>query len=320
MKKFTKIVLIIAAVFAITGFGFVIAGSVTAGGMGVLREQLRSGELNFDNWHFEDGVYYHKDGTNHHEKVKVGLSGIVKESSNLLPIGTEQIEEIFSKEVKRIEVDTDLGSITVKQTNDDKLKVSLYDGYTKYYSAKENGDTLSISYDVSGHTFKQGPKIIVELPKHMELEVLYVDTDLGEVILQDLEESLQMIEVYSDLGNVQIEDCKTHEVSTLIVNAALGNIVIEDSKFKEADLNAALGNVEFSGKVTGDMTVQADMGNIEVELDGKEKDYNIRMEADMGDVIYNRVKQKGDFNLQQEEAGGDIVLSCDIGNVELEFE
>lgn len=320
MKKFTKIVLIIAAVFAIAGFGFVIAGSVTAGGMGVLREQLRSGELNFDNWHFEDGVYYHKDGTNHHEKVKVGLSGIVKESSSLLPIGTEQTEEIFSKEVKGIEVDTDLANITVKQTNDDKLKVSLYDGYTKYYSAKENGDTLSISYDVAGHTFKQGPKIIVELPKHMELEELYIDTDLGEAILQDIEESLRMIEVYSDLGNIRIEDCKIYEESSVIVKAALGNIEIEDSKFGEADLNAALGNVEFSGKVTGDMTVQADMGNIEVELDGKEKNYNIRMEADMGDVTYNNQKQGKSFSHNGEDAEVEIVLTCSMGNVELSFD
>ena len=190
----------------------------------------------------------------------------------------------------------------------------------KYYNVKENGDTLSVSYDVAGRTFKQGPKIIVELPKHMELEGLYVDTDLGEVILQDLEESLNVIEVYSDLGNIRIEDCKAHEASTLTVNAALGDVEIEDSKFGEADLNAALGNVDFSGKVTGNMTVQVNMGNIEVELDGKEKDYNIRMEAEMGEVIFNGRKQDDNYTVQQENAIGDIELKCDMGNIELDFE
>jgi len=320
MKKFTKIVLIIAAVFVVTGVGFVIAGSVTAGGMGALREQLRSGELNFDNWHFEDGIYYHKDGSNHHGDVRIDMSDIVQEGMNLLPVGTEQAEDEFSKTVKRIELDTDLASITVKQTNDDKLKVSLREGYTKYYNAKENGDTLSISYDVSGHTFKQGPKIIVELPEHMELKELYIDNDLGEVVLQDLEESLRMIEVYADLGNVRIEECKAYKEGTLVVEAALGNIEVEDSKFGKVDLNANMGNVDFNGKVTGDITVQADMGNVEVELDGKEKDYNIRMKANMGDVIYNSEKQNGDFNLQQEDAIGEIVLTCAMGNVELEFD
>ena len=314
MKKFTKITLIIAAVLVVIGLGFIIAGSVTAGGAGVLREQLRSGDLNFGNWHFEDGVYY-RGG------VEVDVSDVVGDAMNLLPVGTEASKNEFAEEISHLEVDVDLANITIKNTDAAYAKVSLEEGYMKYYEAKVNGDTLHVNYDVSGHNFKQGPKIVIELPKDMQLESIYIDTDLGEVNLLEMKQSIDTLEINSDLGNIRIEDCKVTGNCTM--NAALGNIVVEDSDFRRIDMNADMGNIDFSGKVEGDITAQADMGNIEVELDGKESDYNIELGSDMGDVKYKGQKQNGmggSFTYYQENAIGDIVLNCDMGNVELEFD
>ncbi len=314
MKKFTKIVLIITAVFVITGLGFVIAGSVTAGGAGVLREQLKSGDLNFGNWHFDDGVYY-RGG------VEVDMSDVVGDALNLLPVGTEASKNEFSEDISKLNVDADLANISIKNTDAAHVKVSLEEGYTKYYEAKVSGDTLYVNYDVAGHSFKQGPKIVIELPKDMQLESIYIDTDLGEVNLLEVKQSIGTLEIISDLGNIRVEDCKVDGNCTL--NAALGNIVVDDACFRRIDMNADMGNIEFSGKVEGDITAQADMGNIEVELDGKESDYNIDLSSDMGDVKYKGQKQSGmggSFTYYQEDAIGDIVLNCDMGNVELEFD
>lgn len=314
MKKFTKISLIITAVLVIMGLGFIIAGSVTAGGVAVLREQLRSGDLNFGNWHFEDGVYY-KGG------VEVDVTDVVSDAMNLLPVGTEASKNEFTENIANLNVDVDLANITIKNTDATYAKVSLEEGYRKYYEAKVDGDTLYVNYDVAGHNFKQGPKIVIELPKEMQLETIYIDTDLGEVKLLEIKQPVGVLEINSDLGNIHVEGC---EVSgNAIMTAALGNITIDDSEFKRIDLSADMGNIEFAGKVEGDITAQADMGNIEVELDGKESDYNIELSADMGDVKYKDQKQSGmggSFTYYQEEAIGDIVLNCDMGNVELEFD
>lgn len=314
MKKFTKITLIIAAILAVIGFGFIIAGSVTAGGAGALTAQLRSGELNFGNWHFEDGVYY-KGG------VDVDLTDVVGDAMNLLPVGTEKAENEFTENITTLELDVDLANITIESADVNQIRATLKEGYTRYYEVDVDGDTLHISYDVAGHSFKQGPKIVVEVPKQMALENIYIDTDLGEVSLLDLEQPMQVLEINSDLGNILVEDCKVNGNCTL--TAAMGNIVIDNSCFKKIDMSAGMGNIEFSGTVEGDITAQADMGNIEVELDGKEEDYNIELGADMGEVKYKGQKQSGmggSFTYYQENAIGDIVLKCDMGNVELEFE
>ena len=314
MKKFTKITLIIIAVFVVIGMGFIIAGSVTAGGAGVLREQLRSGELNFGNWHFEDGVYY-KGG------IEVDVTDAVTDAMQMLPVGTEATKSEFSEKISALEIDTDLANITIKTTDTTQVKVELQEGYKKYFEAEVKGGTLYVTYDVKGKSFKQGPKITVELPKEMTPENIRIDTDLGEVRLLGVKQPVENLEIKSALGNVRVEECEVKEKCVLI--ASLGNIHIEDSSFGEIDMDAAMGNIEFSGEADGDLFAKAAMGNIEVELDGREEDYNIEMSTGMGDVKYKGQRQEGmggSYQCYTENPIGDIILDCDMGNVELEFD
>ena len=314
MKKFTRVILIIVAIFVITGMGFVIAGSVTAGGLGVLRQQLKSGDLNFGNWHFEDGVYY-KGG------IEVDVTDAVTGAAQMLPVGTETDKCEFTEAISVIEIDADLANITVKETDAHHVKVQLQDGYQKYFEAKVKGDTLHVSYYVNGKSFKQGPKITVELPHGMAVDCIDIDTDLGEVNLLGISQPTTKVDIRSSLGNIRVDDCSVKEDCTL--NTSLGNIDIKDSVFGKIDLNASLGNIVFTGKVDSDMFAKASMGNIEVELDGREEDYNIELSADMGDVNYKGQKQEGmggSYKCHTENPIGEIVLDCDMGNVELEFE
>lgn len=313
MKKFTKISLIIVGIMVVLGLGFVIAGSVMAGGASTMIAQLRSGELNFGNWHFEDGIYYNGD-------VKVDVSDMVEESIALLPVGSEHVTNEFSEKITRLEVDTDLANITIKAADVEKLTVSLEEGYLTYYDVKVSGDTMYVSYDVGARNFKQGPKIIMEVPTQMALEDIYVSTDMGEIRVTDME-VLSNLELDSDLGNIWVENCKVDGDCT--ATAALGNIDMENSYFKKIDMSADMGNIDFYGTVEGDVTAQADMGNVDVVLEGKESDYNIELSADMGDVTYKGQKQGGmggSITYYQEDAIGDISLNCDMGNVILSFE
>ena len=314
MKKFTKIILIITGVFVILGVAFIGAGSVMAGGIGVLNEQLRSGNMNFGNWHFDDGFYYYNDD------IKLDVTNIVEDSMGILPKGNEQATSEFTENITKLEIDTDMSNITIKTADVEAITVSLKDGYEKYYEVETNGDILYVSYEVGGQNFKQGPKIIVEVPQQTALESIYIDTDLGEVAICDLEQ-LEEVEIEADLGDVRMENCKVNGWCT--VDAALGNIVMVNSYFEKIDMSADLGNIEFSGTVEKDINGQADMGNIEVCLTGNESDYNIELSSDMGEVCYGDHKSGGmggSHSSYQEHAVGTIYLNCDMGNVELSFQ
>ena len=217
-----------------------------------------------------------------------------------------------------MEVDADLANITIKTADVEHIKATLEDGYERYYEAEVEEEVLHISYDVKGRTFKQGPKIIIEIPAQMSLEAIDIDTDLGEVVLLELMQPIQELEIDADMGNIRVEDCNIQGKATM--TAALGNIVIHNSHFKRVDASADMGNIEFSGSVEEEILAQADMGNIEVEVDGEEEDYNLQLSADMGTVEYEGQNQGKSFELYHSKATAYIILNCDMGNVELTFE
>jgi len=314
MKKFTKVVWIIVAVLAVTGFGFVIAGSVVAGGVNVLASQLKSGDLNFGNWHFEDGIYYYNDD------IQIDVTGLVEESVDALPGGNEESSDSFVGNISKIEVDADLANITVKNANVENITVRLEEGYLKYYETTVVGDTLHVKYDMKGRNVKRGPKITIEVPEKLTLDKISVDLALGNINITELKQPIEQLEVHADLGDVRIEGCKVN--SNCTIRDALGNIVIKDSDFKTIDMDADLGNVEFKGSIDGDMLVEANMGDIDVKIDGDEEDYGVDLRTDMGKILYKDMKQSGtnaSFSYVLEDAVGTITLHCDMGDVELEF-
>lgn len=316
MKKFTKICLITVGIMVIAGFAFVIAASVMAGGTAVILSELRSGNMNFGNWHFEDGVHYSNDG------MKISVADIVEEALVTLPGGEEDTTARFSEEITCIEINTDSSNVTIKTTETEELTASLEDGYLVYYNAETSGDTLCIDYSTSAVNMEQSPKIIVEVPQEMMLEEIYVITSCGEIIVKDLKQELTEAVLHTDMGNVSIENCEKINFGT--VHTSMGNIEIEDSHFGIVDMTTNMGNIEFSGRTDGDISGHADMGEVDVELDGKESDYNISLSTSMGTVTYEGVKQgneaSGSYTAYRDTASANISLSNSMGNVELSFE
>lgn len=314
MKKFTKISLVISAVLAVAGFGFVTAGYVTAGGIGSLRTHLKNGELNFGNWHFEDGVYY--SGSQ-----EIDVAEVVKNAVTIFPSGTESVKNEFTENVARLQMDMDVADVTVKGNDAEYITVRFEEGYMKYYEAEIKGDTLYVNYHADGEQVKNGPAIIIEVPETILLEEIYINADVGTVKLKEICNPLQTVDINAALGDVTIKDCTVRGDCT--VTAALGNIKIKESEFTNMNLTANLGNAEFEGTIKRDLYIQADMGNIKAELNGRAADYNITLSTDMGNVKYNGEMQGeagGTFSYYQKNAEKNITLDCGMGNVEVEFD
>lgn len=314
MKKFTKISLIISAVLAVTGFGFLVAGCVTAGGIGVLRTHLKNGELNFGNWHFEDGVYY--SGSK-----EIDVSEVVKNSVNLLPAGAESVKDEFTENVTRLQMDIDVADVTIKGSDAEYITVRFEDGYVKHYEAKTEGNTLYVTYHADEEHVKNGPAISIELPEACLLEEIHISADVGTVKLKEIRNPLQTVDINAALGDVTIKECTVQGDCT--VTAALGDIKIKESEFTNVKLTANLGNADFEGTIKSELYIKADMGNIKAELDGRASDYNITLSTDMGNVKYNGEMQGeagGTFSYNQKNAEKNITLDCGMGNVEVEFD
>ena len=135
MKKMTKVMLTIAAVLATIGLALMIAASMMGGGISQVYTMAKNGELNFGDWHFEDGIYF---------SPKIGLTKLDR--------GNESCENTYGEEIKHLKIETDCADIQIRVEKREKLTVEMEKGYLRYYEEEvENSDTLEISYDTDSH-------------------------------------------------------------------------------------------------------------------------------------------------------------------------
>ena len=295
MKKFTKITLILAAVLTIVGLTLCTTAISLSGGISEIRNLAKSGKLNFGNWHFEDGFYYRGENLlDVQEEWKIDI--------DLEASGNERLSGEYTEQIRRIEMDLDIANVVVKSTDDEKLTVSMEDGYKKYYEEVHKNDTLKITYDVGGKTFKDGPDITIYVPSDWSLSDIVIDLDLGNVEIRELPQEIESVEIDVDMGNITVDNC--------VVS-------------RKAVLDADMGAVNFSGELEGNLTMEADMGSAKAEINGKESDYNIELNADMGEVIYDGHHHKedmgGKYETHHANAVGDIIMRSSMGSVELSF-
>lgn len=172
MKKFTKIMLIIAV--SLLGAGLIFCGVSTAMGASVWR-MAKNGELRYGNWHIGPvGLYYSSaDGDDEEDDDMDDFDEDDDDSDDDDSDDDDMITDIsdmeFSTEVpaggadssfdvssiRNIKLDIDAAEITVKEPDDStKIRAVLKHGKEKYYSCRLDGDTLKIKYDAKKHYYK----------------------------------------------------------------------------------------------------------------------------------------------------------------------
>ena len=209
MKKFTKIMLIIAV--SLIGAGLIFCGVSTAMGASVWR-MAKNGELRYGNWHIGPvGLYYSSadgddeedddmddfdeddsddddsdDDDSDDDDMITDIGDI--EFSTEVPAGGED----SSFDVSSIR-NINAAEITVKEPDDStKIRVVLKRGKEKYYSCKLDGDTLKIKYDAKKHYYKKSPQIILYLPKGSSFDELNFDIDtLSMGMSSDMAEAVE---------------------------------------------------------------------------------------------------------------------------------
>ena len=294
MKKFTKITLIIAAVFAALGITLCCVGVTVAGGLAQLRSMAQSGTLNFGNWHFEDGFYYKG------EDILENVGGLELDF-DLQTGGHEHAKKQYTQEIRRIEMDLDLANVLIQAAEQDEFTIEMENGYIKHYEEKVQKDTLIVNYDVGANHYKDAPDITIYVPAGCVLEDIIIDTDLG---------------------NINVHDCNINENCYLV--ADMGNAEMTTVICEEAELHSDMGRVYFEGTVKWDLKLTTDMGSAEARIVGEESDYNIELYADMGQVHCNGKHHAkdmgGEYRYESSGAQGTIFMESSMGEVKLNFE
>lgn len=289
MKKFLKVMLVIACVFGVVGIGFSLGGvamGATVDSVEIIRkvrEKVRNfSDVDFDDLDDLDDLDWDDDHEESHH-TESGASGgsrvYTAEIPDEIEIKLRYDELILQKydgDVMKIEVKNDQAGNVKVHCEDKELKISS--------SAKVRKRSVIVSY-----------------PEGAQFAKMEIEVDAGTVeLLDDL--SVQELDVQVGAG-------------TLENSGAL--------KAKKAEIEVGTGTVALQELTVSELNGECGLGSMELELTGKETDYNYKLECGIGAITIDDEDFAGivgERKINNPGASGKIELECGMGSITVDFE
>ncbi len=304
MKKFTKVSLVIVAIFFIIGFILITCGAAMGAGPLSVWSLAEAGDFGWGKWHIgSHGIYYGDD----------------EEDDDV----TEDYKEFAASTVKKLILDVDAAEIVFTESDDsDIISVAMRVGSNvKKYSAIQDGDVLKINCTMKHYkNWYVTPKLTVSLPENIALETADLAVGASDI---DLEHGSVLCDNF--VLDVGAGDCSGvgFEVSGRTkIKLGVGEISLEGGKYNELKMECGIGTIEFSGEVTGDVTAECGMGEIDMWLQAREEDYNYDIKCGMGSIEINGVTYgniSGKKVINHDGAVKKLVADCGMGSIEIEM-
>lgn len=284
MKKLTKVCLIVVVILAMIGIAACAAGAVLGAGVGTIRELWNSGELEYLGW-------------------RIGSNGIgwTEEEEGSWKNAASSKERFKSSEVRQIQIELKHGSLELEELDDEEVQDEII------VEMKKNDGNFKVELENGVLTLKDERKnarkdyqITLKLPKGIQLEKLNIENRAGVVESDELALQADKIQLEVDAGE----------------------LILEDIRAKEFNLKVGAGNAEIDGLDAENTGVSCGVGNIDLEMRGRETDYNYQIKCGVGSIYVNRegYTALGKDHKIDNNASKDIDLDCGVGNITLETE
>lgn len=283
MKKFVKVMLIIAAVFASLGIGLAAGGAVmgaSSENADIISEVGKRFKDTFDMAYDIDIAELVRDDG----EVKKGNA---EGDSRIYNLGAAEKLEIELKSDELIfEEHTGTGIIVeVKNDSIELVKVS------------ESGNTIKIT----SHGKRITNRIVkVSFPKDMKFHEAEISVSAGSVNVR---------------GNISADKLKVHMGAGEFLNS--GFITA-----KEADLEVGAGSMVMKGLNAQEIDGECGVGEMSLEINGKEQDYSYSLECGIGEINLGADSYSGlgkEKSINNPGAKGAIDLECGIGEIAVSF-
>lgn len=220
------------------------------------------------------------------------------EITQLKPVMTEDDKEIF--EIDPVsDLDFSLSGDALKLQNCDGDKIRVEVSGSKKDKVRIGTDDDSLVIESLGRT--QEREITVSYPKDLRFKDTSIEVAAGTVTMYD--------------------DFRTDDLDVSVGAGEFTNTG-KISVANDISVEVGTGNVEISELDIHDLEVDCGIGNVDLDILGKEADYNYEISCaagnvDIGDSSYSGIGH--DKNITNPNAKGDMELNCGVGNITVSF-
>lgn len=300
MKRFLKVILILAAVFGAAGLGLTAGGAAMGATMGDVSmldqvaqvlDILDIGDSGDDP---EDNVYESEDDFQANAEKAVNEKGVLTDNED----SSDYTKVYEASAISDLSCDLRYEELVLKTWNEDKVQVKV--------TGKDH-NRVKISNDNGCLKIVSNKKI-----RNRSVEI-FCPENL----------SFQKIKLQMGAGTIELDgDFKADQME---VNVGAGTFENSGSlDVKEADFTVGVGTADISEFQVEKLNGSCGMGNMDLTLAGKAADYNYELKCGLGNLEVDDSLEtsitSGNKQITNDSATKNIKLDCGMGNVQVEFE
>ena len=303
MKRFLKVILILAAVFGVAGLGLTAGGAAmgaTMGDIGVLDNGITQ-VLHIldqkDSWDEEDSEedMDEQDG-DFVEKAEsaVNEKGVLAEDAD----ASAYTKEYETSAVLDLFCDLRYEELILKTWDQDKIQVKVTGTeHNKVQISNDNG-----SLKVRSNRKVRKRSVEISCPESMEFRKIKLQMGAGTVELN---------------GDFRADQMEVNIGAGTLENSGKLNV-------KDANFTVGVGTVDISELKAEKLNGNCGMGSMDLTLAGKDTDYNYELKCGLGNLEVDDTLgtsiTSGNRQITNEGAAKNVKLDCGMGEIQVDFE
>ena len=161
----------------------------------------------------------------------------------------------------------------------------------------------------------QKEHITITVPWVTSLDTIKVETDMGDIYLEDI--NAGDAELETDMGDIIVT---SGTFDTLNCDSDMGDVSVSAVQATSLKCVCDSGNVEAFEFDAQETELEADLGSVTAIAVGAQRDYSLELEVDLGELKLNGQKTAAPF-VQAGPGRGvrSLHASADVGSVTLDF-
>lgn len=299
MKKFMRNCAILAGVLIVLGFVMALTVAAIKGPSVIVG--VRDSVIDWKDtvpWRdLGDDILSGLEGLDSGVRYEIGDDVVFDSKYSVLNGNSNQSFSVDS--VKNLEVEMGACEFILEESEDEEFHVEAenagkYQGYV-------NGNTLHLR-GMSKTSIKNGDKGCVI---H-----LYIPADH------------EFDKIEFALGAGQISSETGLQVGKLEIELGAGQITLDSVMTNTLDAEVGMGSLEFAGDIRKKAEVECAMGSVQLELAGKETDFDYKLEVAAGEISIGDSSYAGIAGEKyiDNSADKEIDIECAMGSIDISFE
>ena len=197
-------------------------------------------------------------------------------------------ESYDSSACDKLTVNTSGGDITIKQSDDNQIRITARGGNQNSFNVSNDDGTISIQYFVpkkinlfGKNIHNMFPNIDIYVPENA-IDTFEIDSNIGDITIEN--QLNANLKVSCDIGDIKADTlCGAFDIHTDCGDIDIKNININ----KNSSASTDLGDIEIEHTNNIRIDYKTSLGNCDIKNNNIESDIILKVETSLGEIEIN---------------------------------